>query len=106
MSATFTRTQTFTRSDAKYVVSKMAADLYRMQRLYGRPTDTEIENTILEVLELLYLGYLRDVHIGFKRNGNWVVAGADRGLAPLAAHAGRPPRRRRRLLDSGPHLLA
>lgn len=74
MSSTFTRSQTFTRSDAKYVVSKMAADLYRMQRLYGRPSDTEIENTILEVLELLYLGYLRDVHIGFKRNGNWVVA--------------------------------
>jgi hypothetical protein len=74
MSSTFTRSQTFTRSDAKYVVSKMAADLYRMQRLYGRPTATEIENTILEVLELLYLGYLRDVHIGFKRNGNWVVA--------------------------------
>jgi hypothetical protein len=75
MSTTFTRSQTFTRSDAKYVVSKMAADLYRMQRLYhGRPTDSEIENTILEVLELLYLGYLRDVHIGFKRNGNWLVA--------------------------------
>jgi hypothetical protein len=74
MSSTFTRSQTFTRSDAKYVVSKMAADLYRMKRLYGSPTDSEIENTILEVLELLYLGYLRDVHIGFKRNGNWIVA--------------------------------
>lgn len=74
MSSTFTRNQTFTRSDAKYVVSKMAADLYRMQRLYGRPTDSEIENTIPEVLELLYLGYLHDVHIGFKRNSDWVIA--------------------------------
>jgi hypothetical protein len=74
MTTTFTRSQTFTRSDAKYVASKMAADLYRMQRLYGRPTDTEIENTILEVVELLYLGYLRDVHIGFKRGDKWIVA--------------------------------
>jgi hypothetical protein len=74
MSSTFTRSETFTRSDAKYVASKMAADLYRMQRLYGRPTDSEIENTILEVIELLWRGYLLDVHIGFKRNGTWVVA--------------------------------
>jgi hypothetical protein len=74
MSSTFTRSETFTRSDARYVASKMAADLYRMQRLYGRPTDSEIENTILEVIELLWRGYLLDVHIGFKRNGTWVVA--------------------------------
>jgi hypothetical protein len=74
MSTTFTRSQTFTRSDAKYVASKMAADLYRMKRLYGRPTDSEIENTIIEVILLLADGYLRDVHIGFKRNGSWIVA--------------------------------
>jgi HORMA domain-containing protein len=74
MTTTFTRSQTFTLSDVKYVTSKMAADLYRMKRLYGAPSDTQIENTILEVIELLWRAYLRDVHIGFKRNGNWVVA--------------------------------
>ena len=71
---TFTRSHTFTRSDVKYVASKMAADLYRMQRLYGAPSDYQLECTILEVIELLYRGFLRDVHVGFKRNGKWVVA--------------------------------
>lgn len=71
---TFTRSQTFTRSDAKYVASKMAADLYRMQRLYGAPSEYQRQCTIAEVIELLSRGYLRDVHIGFKRNGKWVVA--------------------------------
>ena len=72
--ATFTRSQTFTRSDAAYVASKMEADLYRMKRLYGAPSDYQRKCTIAEVIELLSRGYLRDVHIGFKRNGKWVVA--------------------------------
>lgn len=71
---TVTRSQTFTRSDAQYVASKMAADLYRMKRLYGSPSDSQIENTMVEVILLLSQGYLLDVHIGFKRNGKWVVA--------------------------------
>lgn len=38
------------------------------------PSDYQLECTILEVIELLYRGFLRDVHVGFKRNGKWVVA--------------------------------
>ena len=42
-SYTDTGTQTFSRAHAKRISFKVATDLKRMQRFYGRPTDREIE---------------------------------------------------------------
>lgn len=74
MSSTYTRTESFTRSSARYVASKVAADLKLMQRFYQRPTDAEIDDYVTELVELLAGGYLNTVKYGFKRNDGWVLA--------------------------------
>jgi Bacterial HORMA domain family 1 len=74
MTTTYTTSETFTRSNARYVASKVAADLRLLQRFYGRPTDIEIDAYTGELVELLLGGYVERVTYGFKRNGAWVVA--------------------------------
>jgi hypothetical protein len=71
MSNTFTTTstRTFTRTSAKYLSSKVAADLYRFQRYYARPTAQQIADYDVELTELLVGGYVASVEYGF-RNGN------------------------------------
>lgn len=74
MTFTRTATETFTRTSAKHVASKVAADLRYMQALYGTPTDGWIEKYNAELVELLVGGYLDWVIYGMKRNEKWVVA--------------------------------
>jgi len=74
MSSTYTTSSTFTRSHARYLASKPAAELRQMQLLYGRPTDTEIAEYIVELTELLAGGYLNYVEYGFRRNGVWIAS--------------------------------
>jgi len=76
MTTTYTRSssETFTRTSAKYLVSKVAADLRQMQRLHGEPSDARIDAYVEELITLLTGGYLGSVTYGFKRAGDWVVA--------------------------------
>jgi Bacterial HORMA domain family 1 len=74
VSYTTTQTTTFNRSHARYVATKVAADLRRMQRLYGWPTEKVIDDLIEEITEMLALDYLRTVEIGFERDGKRVVS--------------------------------
>lgn len=76
MTTTFTRssTETFTRTSAKYLVSKVAADFRQMQRLHGAPSDAKILNYVEELITLLAGGYVDSVEYGFRRGNNWVVA--------------------------------
>ncbi len=74
MSSTYTRTESFTRISARYVASKVAADLHLMQRFYGWPSDRFIEDYATELVELLVVRGLDKVTYGFKRADNWVVA--------------------------------
>ena len=74
MSMTSTRTSTFTIANARYVTSKIKADLKLLQRAYGSPTDADIEAYGEEAAQLLNGGYLGTVTYGFRRNGSWVVA--------------------------------
>lgn len=71
-SYTATETSTFTTTHAKYIAAKVATDLKRMQRFYGRPYDGAIDSFESEVVELLKHGYLKKVSYGFQKNGNWV----------------------------------
>lgn len=71
-SYTFSNTQTFTLTHARYLASKVAADLKRMQRFYGFPSDLQITNFEGELTELLKHGYLSEITYGFKRDGNWI----------------------------------
>jgi HORMA domain-containing protein len=71
MTNTFTTSfsQTFTRTSARYLASKVAVDLYRFHRYYGRPTEKQIEDYLEELTELLAGRYVASVEYGFK-NGN------------------------------------
>ena len=67
-----TETSTFTRTHARHMAAKVAADLKRMQRLYDKPSDGDIADYETEVVELLKDGYLGSVAYGFRRNGLWI----------------------------------
>lgn len=71
-SYTYSETTTFTVTHARHMAAKVAADLKRMQRMYGYPTDLWIEKYEAEVTALLKAGYLGTVTYGFRRNDNWV----------------------------------
>ena len=71
-----THTQTHSYTYARHIASKVAADLKRLQRLYGKgsPSDESIDDYQTEIALLLDAGFLGEVTYGFKRNGKWVVA--------------------------------
>ena len=71
-SYTATETKTFTITHAKHIAAKVATDLKRMQRFYGRPYDLSIDNFENEVIELLRYGYLKKVFYGFQKNDKWI----------------------------------
>lgn len=72
MTSSNTNTQSFTLTHAKYLASKVATDLKRMQRLYGSPSDFQISNYEAELTEFLRCGYMEEIIYGFKRNGDWI----------------------------------
>lgn len=68
----FTESITFTITHARHMAAKVATDLKRLQRFYGRPSDVDIANYEAEVIELLKEGYLGTVAYGFHRDGDWI----------------------------------
>ena len=74
MSSTYTDTgtQTFSRAHAKRISYRVATDLKRMQRLYGYPTDQNIGQYDVELVELLTAGFLERVTYGFRRGDVWI----------------------------------
>ncbi|MGE5563034.1 MAG: hypothetical protein ACM3ZV_06950 [Bacillota bacterium] len=70
--STYTTTQTFTLTNAKYLASKVRTDLKRIQRFYGVPTDGRIDEYEAELTEFLRYGYVSSVTYGFQRNGQWI----------------------------------
>ena len=71
-SYSITSADTFTLTHAKHMAAKVATDLKRMQRFYGRPTNTEIADYEAECIALLKAGYLGEMTYGFRRNGDWI----------------------------------
>jgi hypothetical protein len=69
-----TTTSTFTRTDARYLASKIAADLRQLRSFYGRPTEQEIEDYIDELVEMLAGGYVATYEAGFRKDGRRVVS--------------------------------
>jgi hypothetical protein len=78
MTGTFTTSKTFTITHARYVTSKVAADLRQLKLFYGKPSEERIEEFAEEAAILLRDGYLERVDYGFKRNSQssgekWVL---------------------------------
>lgn len=74
MSFSYTTSQTssFTVTHARHLAAKVATDLKRLQRFYGYPSDSNIEDYEAEVVQLLKGGYLKEITYGFRRNGDWI----------------------------------
>ena len=78
MANTFTTSKTFTITHARYVTSKVAADLRQLKLFYGRPDDGQIDAYAEEAALLLRDGYLERVDYGFRRQdpqlgAQWVL---------------------------------
>ena len=71
---TTSSTNTFTRTNARYIASKIAADLRQMQLFYGKPPSSDIDDYVEEAVEYLAAGYLKNVEYGFRKDGDWVVS--------------------------------
>lgn len=72
MTGTMTASTTFTITDARYVASKLGADLGYLKAVYGRPVQTKIDGYVEEVAQLLKASYLDTVDYGFMdSNGVW-----------------------------------
>ncbi len=103
-SFTFTESTTFTITHARHMAAKIAADLKRMQRFYGRPSDSDIAAYETEAIELLKAGYFGTLTVGFLRNGEWIeptLCYTARDLAGMAANDDDPGRLRPSLDISG-----
>lgn len=71
-SSTYSDTISFTVTHARHIAAKVATDLKRLQRFYGKPSDSSILEYETEIIALLKNGYLKTVTYGFKKNGNWI----------------------------------
>lgn len=71
---TATTTSTFTKTDAQYLASRIAADLKQVQLAYGSPSDDEINDYVIEAAVLLHYRLLSNVKYGYRLNGYWIFA--------------------------------
>lgn len=86
---------TFTVTHARQIATKISADLKRMQRFYGYPSDADIASYETEVIELLKAGYFGTLTVGFLRGGQWVeptLRYTSRDLAGMASSDDDPGR--------------
>jgi Bacterial HORMA domain family 1 len=73
MTGTFTRSNSFTITHARYLASKIAADMHLCAAYYGLPSEASIRNFAEELAQYLNAGYIASYEFGYKRNGIRVV---------------------------------
>lgn len=71
-SVTTSHTSSFTVTHARHMAAKVATDLKRMQRFYGKPSDSDIANYEAEITAFLKENLLKTVAYGFQRDGRWI----------------------------------
>lgn len=69
----YTHTNTFTRTHARHLASKVVADLYQCSLLYEKPSESSIADYQEELVTLLADGYVDTYEFGFKRDGRRVL---------------------------------
>lgn len=73
MTTSMTRASTFTIADARYVSSKLGADLRNLNARYGQPALSVIDAYVEETAQYLKAGYLESVDFGFKDGDRWIL---------------------------------
>ena len=66
-----TRTATFTITEARYIASKLGADLRNLNARYNKPNLLWIPDYVEETAQYLKAGYLDYVDFGFKSGDEW-----------------------------------
>lgn len=76
MTTSYTRTgtATFTIVHARYLASKVAADMHLCAQYYGRPSEREIREYAEELAQYLNAGYLKEYEFGFKKDEKRIVS--------------------------------
>ncbi|WP_164478320.1 HORMA-1 domain-containing protein [Mycolicibacterium stellerae] len=74
MTQSNTVTQTFTRTHAKYLASKVIGDLYQCHTYYERPTEADIVEYQEELVVMLANGYVSEYEFGFERSDRRIVS--------------------------------
>ncbi|HEY3923557.1 MAG TPA: hypothetical protein VGL75_03285 [Acidothermaceae bacterium] len=69
MTSSYTMSNTFTITHARYITSKIAADLRQLRLFYGSPSDQQVDDYAEEAALLLRDGYLERVDYGFRSVG-------------------------------------
>jgi hypothetical protein len=72
--STGTNSTTFTRTNARHIGSKIAADLRQVYSFYGQPTLTRIDDYCDEIVELLARKWVKTVEYGFRKDGAWILS--------------------------------
>ena len=96
MSNSYTTTETWSRTHARYIGGKVVADLRGFAQEYGAPSEEDVENYLQELTELLTGHFIQEVSYGFKRNGIPIVAlkytADNNGVLNADDRSGRIPR--------------
>ena len=73
MTYTTTSTSTFTITNARYLASKVAADMHLCAQYYGQPSEQEIREYAEELAQYINEGYLAEYEFGYKESGTRLV---------------------------------
>jgi hypothetical protein len=73
MSNTKPQTTTFTITNARYLASKVAADMHLCAQYYGHPSEANIRAYGEELAQYINEGFLAQYEFGFKKNDKRVV---------------------------------
>jgi hypothetical protein len=73
MSYSTTHTQSFTITHARYLASKVAADMHLCAQYYGRPAEGDIRVYAEELAHYINEGYLAEYEFGFKKDDKRLV---------------------------------
>ncbi len=74
MSFSFTTTATFTIVHARYLASKVAADMHLCAQFYGNPPEARIREYAEELAQYLNMGYLQEYEFGFQKYDKRIVS--------------------------------
>lgn len=74
MTSSLTASETFTRVHARYLASKVVADLHQCASIYGKPFQASIDGYRDELVEMLVHEYVDKYEFGFKKDNKRVVA--------------------------------
>jgi hypothetical protein len=74
MTFSFTKTATFTIVHARYLASKVAADMHLCAQYYGNPSEPQIRNFSEELAQYLSAGYIKEYEFGYEKGRKRIVS--------------------------------